>query len=119
LDKLNRGPLLKALVNLGFSETDAEVYVFLILDGPQKGKNIAVALNLYKQQLYRSLNRLRSKGVVTVTLEHPAYFSAIPLERVLDLLIEVRKEQASALKAERKELLSSWRSMIEKDSSNS
>jgi sugar-specific transcriptional regulator TrmB len=111
--------MLRTLVELGLIEIDAAIYLLLAKEGPQQGKSIAKILGLYKQQLYRSLKRLQGKGIVTATLEHPAHFSAMSLEKVLDILIESRKEQALALQASRKELLSSWRSMIKKDYSNS
>jgi sugar-specific transcriptional regulator TrmB len=116
---LNRELLAKTLAGLGLTEIDTEIYVFLAKEGSQKGRDIAGMLNLHKQQLYRSLKRLQKKGIVTATVGHPAYFSAMPLDKALDILIQNSKEQALALQASRKELLSSWRSMIEKDSSNS
>ena len=111
--------LLKALVSLGLTEIDAEIYLLLAREGPQKGRNVAEVLKLYKQQLYRSLKRLQKKGVINATLERPARFSAVSLEKILDFLIEAKKEQALTLQANREELLSTWRSMNEKDSSNS
>ena len=39
-------------------QTDAEVYVYLLTNGPLKAGAIAEALRVYKQQLYRSLKRL-------------------------------------------------------------
>jgi sugar-specific transcriptional regulator TrmB len=116
---LNRELLAKTLAGLGLTEIDAEIYAFLAKEGSQKGRDIAGVLNLYKQQLYRSLKRLQKKGIVTATVGHPAHFSAMPLDKALDILIEAKKEQALALQTSRKELLSSWRSMIGKDSSNS
>jgi sugar-specific transcriptional regulator TrmB len=101
-------------VHLGFSERDAEVYVFLATEGPQKRRSIAEALNLYKQQLYRSLKSLQSRGMINATLEHPALFSAVPLEKVLDMFIKAKTEQARALQESREELLSSWRALLKK-----
>ena len=116
---LNREQVLEVLMSLGLTETDSEVYLHLAMKGPQKGKDVAEMLNLYKQQLYRSLKRLQGKGMVGSTLERPARFSAGPLEKVLEFLIEAKKEQALALQANRKELLSSWCSLVKKDSSKS
>jgi len=110
--------LLKALVSLGLTEIDSKVYFLLAKEGPQKGRNIGEALNLYKQQLYRSLKHLQDKGMVSSTLERPALFSVVTLEKVLEFLIETSKEQALALQESKEELLSTWRSMIEKDSEN-
>jgi sugar-specific transcriptional regulator TrmB len=110
--------LLKALVDLGFAEIDAEIYLFLAKAGPQNGRNIAETLKLYKQQLYRSLKRLQTKGVIRATVERPAQFSAVSLDKVLDLLVETKKEQALAWQESKKELLVTWRFLIEKGSSN-
>ena len=118
-DLLRQEMLLKALVSLGLTEVDAEIYLLLAREGPQKGRNVAEVLKLYKQQLYKSLKRLQKKGVINATLERPARFSAVSLEKILDFLIEAKKEQALTLQANREELLSTWRSMNEKDSSNS
>jgi len=51
-------------------------------------------------------------------IEGAAHFSAVSLEKVLDLLIEAKKEQALTWKESKKELLSNWHSLIEKGSSN-
>ena len=104
--------MLKTLKNLGFKQVDAEVYLFLSKMGSQKGRNIAGNLKLYKQQLYCSLKRLQNKGFVRATAEHPALFSAVPLEKVLDLFLIEKAKQAETLQANRDELLSSWISMI-------
>jgi len=71
-----------------------------------------------KQQIYRSLKSLEAKGIVSATHARPAQFSAVSLEEVLDVVMKAATEQAKALQASRKELLSTWRSMIENSSSN-
>jgi sugar-specific transcriptional regulator TrmB len=106
--------LLKALVDLGFAEIDAEIYLFLAKAGPQNGRNIAKMLKLYKPQLYRRLKRLQTKGVICATCARPAQFSAVSLEKVLDLMIETKKEQVLAWQESKKALLATWCSLIEK-----
>jgi vacuolar-type H+-ATPase subunit E/Vma4 len=39
----------------------------------------------------------------------------VPFEELLDLLVEVKKEQAQALLESRKEALSSWRKIVEEN----
>jgi sugar-specific transcriptional regulator TrmB len=111
--------LLKALESLGLERVEAEIYLLLAREGPQLGKSIARSLELYKQQLYRSLKHLQTKGMVSSTLERPALFSAVSFEKVLDILIEAKKAQALALQESKKELLSVWLSTIKKNSENS
>lgn len=103
--------VLKTLEGLGLSRTDAEVYVYLAKKGLKNGRELADALQVTKQQLYPSLKNLRNKGVVTVSLEHPTLFSAVAFEKVVELLIAIKVEQAKAIKETKKELLDSWRSV--------
>ena len=105
----------KTLVNLGFKQRDAKVYVFLSEMGPQEGKVIAEVLKLPKQQLYRSLKNLQFRGMVSASLRQSTHFSATPFEKVIDSLIETKKEQALALQESKERLLSSWRAKIMKD----
>jgi sugar-specific transcriptional regulator TrmB len=71
---------------------------------------------MQKQQLYPSLKSLQSKGVVTATIERPAIFSALPFEKVLDLLIKADIEEVQRMIQNKEELLSSWRSMAHNNS---
>lgn len=106
---------LETFAGFGLTETDAEIYLLLTREGPQHGRRIAKSLELYKQQLYRSLKRLQRKGAVNITLERPAHFSAVSLEKILDFLIEAKKEQALALQESKKELLSNWRAIAKRE----
>lgn len=76
--------MLKALRNLGLSQTDAEVYIFLANEGPQKTEKIAEELKLQEQSLYQSLESLRNKGVVNSTHEYSAFFYALPFDKALE-----------------------------------
>ncbi len=118
MGNLNQELLLKTLSSIGLTEIDAEIYILLCREGPQKGKNIAEGLNLVKQQLNKSLTRLQKKGMVGYTFECPPRFLAVPLEKILAFLIETKKEQALALQKSKEELLSTWRSVIGENTEN-
>jgi sugar-specific transcriptional regulator TrmB len=107
--------VLKTLEGFGLKRIDAEVYVYLAKRGPQIGRDIASALKIAKQQLHPILKTLQDKGVVTVSPEHPALFSAVAFEKALDLLLEANMEQAKAIKETKEELLSSWRDMTKRE----
>jgi sugar-specific transcriptional regulator TrmB len=108
--------VLKALVNLGLAQRDAEVYIFLARAGPQKARNIADALKVYKHQLYCSLKSLRDKSIVNATLKRPAEFSAIPFDKALDLLVKAHLKEAQSIEQDKEEILSQWHSIIKGDS---
>ena len=107
--------VLKALVSVGLSETDARVYVYLALKGPDKAGSIVDNLKIRKQQLYPILKTLQDKGVVAASPERPALFSALAFEKALDLLLEANMEQAKAIEETKQELLSNWRDMIKRN----
>ena len=108
---MSQEKILRTLENLGFSPYDAQVYLFLGKRGPQKTKDISHALKMSKQRLYLILKNLQSKGVVHATIEHPAKFSAIPFERVLDLFIKAKMEDAQRIKQDKTQILSDWQSI--------
>jgi sugar-specific transcriptional regulator TrmB len=109
---MDQNRIIRSLLTLGFRQVDAEVYAFLSKMGPQSRKNIADALKLPEQQLYRSLKNLRSGDMINATIERPTQFSVVPLEKIMDSLIEGKKEQAVALQESKEALLSSWRVII-------
>ncbi len=110
---------LETLKNLGLADIDASVYVYLSKKGPHEQSDLAAALKLTRRQLSRSIQSLETRGMVSTFREDSTKYFAIPFEEVLDEFMKAIKEQARALQASRKELLSTWRSINEKDSSNS
>jgi sugar-specific transcriptional regulator TrmB len=101
--------VLEALEGLGLEKLDAHVYVFLGRRGPQKAKEIVKALKISRQYVYEILKILQKKGLVSATLEHPARFSAMPFEQVLDLFVKVKMEEAQRLRHDKAEILSNWK----------
>ena len=110
--------IFKALENLGLSQKEAQIYVFLEKNGAQKNRNIAKALKIRTNELIISLKNLQDKKIVQASTQQTIEFSAVPFEKAIDLLIEVKKEKAQSLQERKMELLVSWQSMIKKDSEN-
>lgn len=107
--------ILEALENLGFSPLEANVYVLLAKKGPQKAVNISKILKIQKQTLYPILKKLEKKGVLSVTMERPARFSALSIERIVDLFVEVKMEEAKLLKRKKSKILSDWKALSVED----
>lgn len=103
------------LVKLGFTETEAKIYVQLTIGGPQSPRDIAKALNMQMHQIRISLKKMQIKGFVKANQRCHIPFFAVPIQKVLDLLINDNLEQAKYLMKNKKELLSSWRSMVNED----
>jgi sugar-specific transcriptional regulator TrmB len=108
----------EAIMKLGLSEIDAQVYVYLALNGPQRGKQIITVIKKSKQQIYRSLKSLEENNVVVASQEVPAVFSAASFEKLLDLVSIKKEGQARALEKVRDDILYSWQRIIEDNSTN-
>jgi len=104
--------MLKTLESLGLKHLDAEVYVYLAQNYPQKARDIADSLETYKRQLYRSLKSLQRKGMVSASQERPARFSAVAFDKVLDYFSKANREEANRIEENREKILFVWRSMI-------
>ena len=100
--------VIDTLVSFGLKRIDAEVYAFLAKKGPHRGKDIANALKITKQQLYPALKNLKEKGIVHSTSKRPALFSAEPIEKVLTKFMESRTKEIQSMMQKKAELLSNW-----------
>jgi sugar-specific transcriptional regulator TrmB len=108
VDQLSLERIIKALIGLGLSQTDAEVYVHLATAGPATARSIINNLTINKRQIYRSLKALQQKGIASGNEEYPAEFYAVSFEKALDLLLDVKKEQAKSLEASKAELIADF-----------
>jgi sugar-specific transcriptional regulator TrmB len=108
---LSQEQVVRTLVGLGLTNMDARVYIFLAKKGPLKARDAAKALRIKRQQLYRSLKNLQSKAIVSATLEYPARFSAVSFEKVIDLFIKTKLEEAQNIQHDKTTLLSSWKAL--------
>ena len=106
--KFSLEKVIRVLISLGLSQTDAEVYVHLAATGPATARSIISNLAFNRRQIYRSLKVLQQKGIASENHEHPAEFSAISFDRALNLLLEVKKEQAKSLETSKAELVSGF-----------
>lgn len=112
--EMSRERIIKALEGLGLTQDDILVYVFLAKNGPHEGIEITETLGFHMRQTLRSLKNLHEMEIVKAIGEGPVQYSAIPFEEVIDLFIEVKKEQTKTMQDSREELLSSWTELIQK-----
>jgi sugar-specific transcriptional regulator TrmB len=102
----------KTLQEMGFSDIETRIYLFLSKRGQQKGRDLALALKINKQQLYPSLKNLQNKGIVSQTLEHPARFNALPFDRIIDLYLKAKMEEVRRIEQSKDQILSDWQSIV-------
>jgi sugar-specific transcriptional regulator TrmB len=94
------------------TENESEVYVFLARNGEsaQRAHEISRSLSIHKTQVYRVLKTLESRGMVDLTLEKPARYTAVPFENLLKQLIKTKRDETSFLEENENALLTQWKS---------
>ncbi|MBI4981470.1 hypothetical protein HZC30_08025 [Candidatus Woesearchaeota archaeon] len=87
---------IKNLLQLGFTENEAKVYLALLEAGLSTITKIISKTNLHKQIIYDNLQRLTAKGLVSYVIQsNRKYFQAVSPEKIKDILEEQKKELES------------------------
>src|SRR5688500_18021441 len=75
---------------LDLGSHEAAIYVQLVLGGPSKAGELAGALKLHRNEVYRNATRLLSRGLIQMTMERPARYEALPPQAVFEGEIAAR-----------------------------
>jgi sugar-specific transcriptional regulator TrmB len=104
-------PIKQLLKELGLTETEAEVYLFLSKQSALKGTEIAKRIQKDKAQVYHILRSLQVKGLVETTLEAPVRFAPVPFESVVESAIKAKRKEAQRIETTKNELLTYWKNL--------
>jgi sugar-specific transcriptional regulator TrmB len=99
------------LARLGLLKNEVRVYLYLARSGEKKAAEIAEAISLHRTETYRVLRGLEKNGIVFSVFEKPIKFTAVPLEKAIDMLIEAQKMKIKLLEKEKVGLVKIWSSM--------
>jgi sugar-specific transcriptional regulator TrmB len=99
------------LKNVGLTEKESQVYIFLAKHGVLKGGEIAKQTKTNKAEIYRILKSLQKKGLVESTLESPVRFTAVSFEKVLDSSIKAKQDEAAQIEKTKEEILAYWKNI--------
>lgn len=102
---MSQNLILTKLIDLGFSDQEARIYLLLAKIGQLKAKDVSRTLKINKVQVYRNLRNLQNRDFVESSLGCPALFSATPFEKVIDLLAESKSSEAMLLRSNKETLL--------------
>ena len=105
---MSQKPIEKILRNVGLTEKEAEIYIFLAKHNAMKGAEIAKLTNTDKAEVYRILRSLQNKALLEATLESPVRFTIVPFDKVLDSFIKARRDEVSLIENTRDDLLKDW-----------
>jgi sugar-specific transcriptional regulator TrmB len=101
----------QVLKDLNITETEAEIYLSLSKYPVSKGTEIARIAKKDKAQVYHILKSLQAKGLVETTLEAPVRYTPVPFEKVIDSLINSKREEAQRIEKTKEGLLTYWQTL--------
>jgi predicted DNA-binding transcriptional regulator len=99
------------LSRFGLLKNEIRVYLYLARFGQKKAGEIAESISLHRTETYRILRDLEKKGIVFSVFEKPLQFTAVPLGKAIDLLIDAQKMKIQLLEKEKTGLVNIWQSI--------
>ena len=105
----------KVLSNLGLTDKEAELYIFLAKYEPLRSGEISKGIRTHRVEVYRMLKSLQTKGAVQATLESPTRFTTVPLETILDSFIKAKREETALMESTKQSVLKDWRNISKID----
>jgi sugar-specific transcriptional regulator TrmB len=103
----------QALTKFKLSKNEVRVYLYLARFGAHKAQSVAEALSVHRTEAYKILRRLEAQGLISRVMERPMKFVAVPFEKVLENLIEERRQRIHQMEQRKAELLTIWKSLPE------
>lgn len=93
------------------SSIQSKAYIFLGKYGPKTANEICHALSLSRNETYQLLTILQKQGIISATFQHPISFSAFPLEKAIESMINNGRVPLANLEFEKNELSKIWNSI--------
>ena len=101
----------ETLTRFGLLKNEIRVYMYLARAGEKKAGEIAEAISLHRTETYRILRDLEKKGIVFSIFEKPLKFTAVSLDKAIDLLVDAQKIKIKMLEQEKASVVELWKSM--------
>lgn len=96
------------LSTFGLSPIESQAYIYIARHGVLTCKEVSHGLKRHTAQIYPVLKNLQAKGLVESTLEAPCRYTAISFDKIIDLSVQIKHQEALAIERERNQLLNYW-----------
>ena len=83
---MNSNQRIPPLVELGLTDLENQIYIFLVKNSPATGYRIANKINKPTANTYKAVRSLLAKGIVVVEDSQPQAFRAVPISLLLERL---------------------------------
>jgi len=97
--------------HFGLLKNEIKVYLYLARAGQKKAGEIAEAISLHRTETYRILRDLEKKGILFSVFEKPLKFTAIPIDKAIDQLVDAQKMRIKILEKEKANVVELWLQM--------
>ena len=96
---------MDVLIELGFTISEAKVYLTLIQTGTSPVASITKTTEIHREHLYQIVNSLEKKGLIEKEIGTPTLYTATPLEAALPMIVKHKQEQITELKTKTTKLI--------------
>ena len=84
-------PLIDSFTGLGLLESEAKIYIAIVLLHKAEVKDILECLDLSKPSIYAGMRSLEGRGLIMLTNQKPSTYQALPPEIALDLIMTLHQ----------------------------
>ena len=109
VDKTNFEQIRDALVLFGLTPNQSKVFFYLGKIGAKTASEISKAVEVPRSETYHLLTALQNKGIVEASFQHPIQFTALPINKAVDVLINTETERLNKLRKSGPELEEMWK----------
>jgi len=95
----------QVLTRLGLTLNEARVLMALYASENLTAKSVSKASGVAREIVYQIIPKLQKKGLVDELVTTPKTFKAVPLENVLEVLLQQRKQEDKELFSKAKEMV--------------
>jgi len=96
---------VQILTDIGFTQTQAKLYLTLLKLGQANGNSIAKNSEIPRQVVYRTLDELQKLGLVQKEIGRPNKFTATPIKHGLNIIMTQRRKQYNEIRQKAKGFL--------------
>jgi len=109
VDKVDFEKIRDTLVLFGLTPNQSKVFFYLGKIGSKTASEISKAVEIPRSETYHLLTALQNKGIVEASFQHPIQFSALSINKAIDVLINTETERLNRLKKSAPELENMWK----------
>jgi sugar-specific transcriptional regulator TrmB len=94
----DRDEIITMLMHFDLEDIDAKMYIGLLQAGPLSVGNLATKLDIERGKAYRSLEKLRSMGLITTTMSNPIICRPVEPQEALNNIIQRKENEFITMK---------------------